>query len=458
MLQAFLSDRIVTPVGTRPGALLVEDEHIIAVCNAAELPPSITLHDHKNQAILPGLVDSHIHINEPGRAEWEGFRTATHAAAAGGYTLLIDMPLNCLPETTTVAHLAAKREAAAGKCLVDWAAWGGVVADNQSDIIPLVEQGVSGFKCFLLYPGCDGFSMVNRAQLEAALLHVAATGLPLLVHAELADPIEDATFLLAAANWTQYATYLASRPDAAELDAIALLIFLCRQYGFHLHIVHLSSAQALPMLAAARAEGLPITIETCPHYLHFTAEQIPNGATLYKCAPPIRSASNRERLWQALGSGMIDLVATDHSPCPPSMKHLDEGRWNRAWGGIASVSLALSIMYTEALERGFTLDDLARWLAAAPALLAGMADVAGALLPGREANFVIFDSDVTYTVASSDLHFRHPVSPYVGETLTGKVHSTWLRGEQIYVANTFATSLRGRERRLEPIQRQPISR
>ena len=394
MRQAFLSDRIVTPTGTRPGALLIEDERILGVCAAAELPPGIRVHDHTSLAILPGLVDTHVHINEPGRTDWEGFRTATRAAAAGGYTLLVDMPLNCLPETTTVLHLEAKREAANSvepQCLVDWATWGGVVADNQLHLEPLARAGVPGFKCFLLYPGCEGFTMVNRAQLEAALPHLAATGLPLLVHAELAGPIEEATRALAQADWTSYATYLASRPDAAELEAIELLIGLCRQSRFRLHIVHLSTAEALPALAAARAEGLPITVETCPHYLHFAAEQIPDGATLHKCAPPIRSAANRELLWQALGSGAIDLIATDHSPCPPAMKRLEEGRWDRAWGGIASLSLALSIVHTDARARGYTLDDLARWLSAAPAQLAGMAERAGALLPGREASFVLFD-------------------------------------------------------------------
>jgi allantoinase len=445
MLQAFLSDRIVTPSGTRSGALLIEGEHILAVCNNSEIPTGIPVHDHKTKAILPGLVDTHVHINEPGRTEWEGFRTATRAAAAGGYTLLVDMPLNCLPETTTVANLQAKRAAAAGQCLVDWAAWGGVVADNQQHLEPLAAAGVPGFKCFLLYPGCDGFTMVNRKQLEAALPHVAATGLPLLVHAELAEPIEAATANLQDADWTRYSTYLASRPDAAELEAIQLLITLCREYRFRLHIVHLATAQALPALAAARAEGLPITVETCPHYLHFAAEQIPDGATLHKCAPPIRSAANRELLWQALGSGAIDLVATDHSPCPPSMKGLEHGRWDRAWGGIASLSLALSIVHANASKRSYTLDDLVRWLCEAPATLAAFDNRAGALLPGREANFLLFDPEATYTVSTDDLHFRHSISPYVGETLTGKVRATYLRGQPIYADGTFAPHPQGRE-------------
>ena len=254
-LHAFQSDRIVTPGGTRSGALLVQGEHIVAVCTEAEIPPGAIRHDHRTKAILPGLVDTHVHINEPGRTEWEGFRTATRAAAAGGFTLLVDMPLNCLPETTTVANLEQKRQAAAGQCLVDWSPWGGAVADNQLDLEPLAAAGVPGYKAFLIYPGCDGFTSVDHAQLEAALPHIARTGLPLLVHAELAGPIEAALEGLRDADWTKYSTYLASRPDAAELEAIDLLIQLCRQYRFRLHIVHLSTAKALPMLAAAKAEG-----------------------------------------------------------------------------------------------------------------------------------------------------------------------------------------------------------
>jgi allantoinase len=452
MLQAFVSDRIVTPGGTRPGALLLEGEQILAICNVAELPSGILIHDHKPMAILPGLVDTHVHINEPGRTEWEGFRTATRAAAAGGYTLLVDMPLNCLPETTTVEHLALKREAAQGQCLIDWAAWGGVVADNQQHILPLAQAGVPGFKCFLIYPGCDGFTMVNRGQLEAALPHVAAAGLPLLVHAELAGPIETAAASLEGADWTRYATYLASRPDAAELEAIELLIELCRQYRFRLHIVHLSTAQALPALTAARAEGLPITVETCPHYLYFAAEDIPHGATLHKCAPPIRSAANRELLWEALGAGLIDLIATDHSPCPSAMKELESGRWDRAWGGIASLSIALPVVYTGAAQRGYSLGDLARWLSVAPARLAGFEARAGALLPGREANFVIFDPDASHTISAADLHFRHAVSPYLGHTLRGKVHATYLRGKMAYSDGLFSSIVQGRELLSQPVK------
>ena len=447
MAHAFIADRVVTPQGTRRAALLLDEEgeHIRAICDPGDLPADAAVIDFGQRAILPGLVDSHVHINEPGRTEWEGFATATRAAAAGGYTTLVDMPLNCLPETTTVAALELKRAAAAGKCLVDWAAWGGAVADNHEHILPLARAGVSGFKCFLIYPGCDGFTMIDREQLERALPAIAEAGLPLLVHAELAGPIDQAVANLQEADWGKYATYLASRPDEAEVQAIRLMIQLCRQYAFRLHIVHLSTSLALPELEAARAEGLPITVETCPHYLHFAAEEIPDGSTLHKCAPPIRSRENREALWQGLRDGIIDLVVTDHSPCPPAMKRADEGRFDLAWGGIASLSIALAVMWTEASRRGFTLDDMARWMSAQPAALAGLAARSGALTAGRDATFVVFDPGAEFNVAPDSLHYRHPISPYMGETLRGLVHATYLRGEAIYSAGQFISHARGRE-------------
>jgi allantoinase len=452
MAHAFLADRVITPQGTRRAALLLEDGPaeglgglIRAICNASEIPVDADVVDFGAYALLPGLVDSHVHINEPGRTEWEGFATATRAAAAGGYTTLVDMPLNCLPETTTVEALEAKRASAAGQCLVDWAAWGGAVADNQADLLPLARAGVPGFKCFLIYPGCDGFTMIDREQLERALPAIAESGLPLLVHAELASPIDAALATLANADWRQYTTYLASRPDEAELEAIRLMVHLCRQYRFRLHIVHLSTAQALSELRAAREEGLPITVETCPHYLHFAAEEIPDAATLLKCAPPIRGRTNREALWQGLREGIIDLVATDHSPCPPEMKRMQEGRFDIAWGGIASLSVALPVVWTDAVQRGFSLDDVARWMSAGPATLAGLNERIGTLQVGREANFVVFNPEAEFVVTPERLHYRHAISPYLGEYLHGVVEATYLRGEAVYRAGEFNSRLRGRE-------------
>lgn len=427
-------------------AVVIEGERIAAVKPAHELSADVAVRDLGALALLPGLVDVHTHINEPGRTEWEGFVTATRAAAAGGFTTVIDMPLNNLPETTTVGALEAKRAATRDehghtKCLIDYALWGGCVDGNQEHLEPLAAAGVAGFKSFLIYPGCDGFTEIDRANLEAAIPHLVRTGLPLLVHAELAPEIEAATEDLnhLDANWRRYKTYLTSRPDEAELDAIAMLLELCRRHRFRLHIVHLSTAKALPMLAAAKREGLPLTVETCPHYLHLTAEQIADGATQFKCAPPIRSAVNREQLWQALLDGTIDLIATDHSPCPPAMKKLDRatagddaGRFDKAWGGIASLSTAVSVVWTECVARGLSLQQLVQWMAAAPAQMAGLDAHVGSITPGKHANFVAFDPEASFTLEAGHLHYRHAISPYICETLRGRVQATWLRGSVVY--------------------------
>jgi allantoinase len=436
-LRAFLSRRVVTPEGVRPAALLVEGEKIRSVVAPEQMPEHAEVRDFGDDAILPGLIDPHVHINEPGRTEWEGFETATRAAASGGYTVLVDMPLNCLPATTNVSALEAKREAARGRCRVDWMAWGGVVADNAGDVELLANAGVRGFKSFLVHPGIDGFTMVTEQQLRAALPHVAKTGLPLLVHAELPAPIDSATEELRDADWSLYRTYLQSRPEEAELLAIRWLLALCRECKFRLHIVHLSAAKALPELRAARSQGVPVTVETCPHYLHLAAETIPKGATLFKCAPPIRSRENCEQLWQGLSDGTIDLVATDHSPCPPEMKRMKEGNFRSAWGGIASLSVALAVVYSEARQRGFGLTDIARWMSAVPATLAGSHKRKGRLAAGYDADFVIFDTGRELTVSAKSLHYRHKISPYLGEELKGVVKATYLRGSLVFRDGEF---------------------
>jgi len=444
-LQAFVSTRVITPQGMRQAAVLVEGERIRDVVAPEQVPADAVREDFGALAILPGLVDSHVHINEPGRTGWEGFRTATRAAAAGGYTMLVDMPLNCIPATSSVAGLEAKRQAAHGQCSVDWAAWGGVVQGNHEEIGPLAQVGARGFKCFLVHPGVDEFSMVTERNLRKALPHVARTGLPLLVHAELPGPLEAAAKRLPAADWTRYQTYLQSRPDEAEHAAIELMLSLCREYGFRLHIVHLATACALEMLRAARAEGLPVTVETCPHYLHLEAETIADGSTLCKCAPPVRGRANRELLWQALKDGVIDMVVSDHSPCPPEMKHMKEGNFQTAWGGIASLSMALPVMWTEARRRGFALPDVVRWMAEQPARLAGCEARKGQIAAGRDADFVVFDPEPEFTVSKDRLHHRHPVSPYLGEQLHGMVKRTYLRGQLVFQDGEFPGERRGRE-------------
>jgi allantoinase len=439
MTQAFVSNRVVTPEGVRPAAVIVEQGRIQAVREPGDVPHAALLHPFGDLLLLPGLVDSHVHINQPGRTEWEGFATATRAAAAGGYTTLVDMPLNCLPETTTVAALEAKRHAAAGQCHVDWAAWGGLTGQNQNHLEPLAAAGVAGYKCFLVDPGIEGLAMIEAQELEAALPTLARIGLPLLVHAELAEHLYRGG---GADDWRQYATWLRSRPDGAELAAIRMLIGLCRKHRFRLHIVHLATALALEELRQARAEGLPVTVETCPHYLHFVAEEIPAGGTLFKCAPPIRSRSNREKLWKGLCEGVIDLIATDHSPCPPSMK---QGDFRQAWGGIASLSVAISVIWTEMRNRGLPLQDLARWMSAQPAKLAGLEGRKGAIAAGYDADLVAFDPDAEFTLSAADLHYRHPVSPYLGERLRGKVLATFLRGVAVFKQGSFPGPPIGRE-------------
>lgn len=446
MPQAFRSTRVLTPDGLAPATVIAEQGLISALGDWSDVPAGAELHDFQDAVLLPGLVDSHVHINDPGR-EWEGFETATRAAAAGGVTTLVDMPLNCIPETIDVDALEAKRNAALGHVWVDWAAWGGVVPGNATALQPLARAGVPGFKCFLIHSGIEGFVWVDERDLRAAFAALRGSGLPLLAHAEVAGPVTRATDSLNAGNadWRRYSTYLASRPDEAETEAIALLLRLAEEFQTPVHIVHLSSAAALPMLADARKRGLPVTVETCVQYLWFAADGIPDGATEYKCAPPIRSAQNRERLWAALEEGLIEMVTTDHSPCPPAMKRRDEGRWDQAWGGIASLGLALPVLWTAMQQRHLPIERIAEWMAAAPARLAGLCGRKGALAPGLDADFAVFDPDIGWTVTPGDLHFRHKLSPYLGAQLRGRVRQTWLRGEQVFCDGEFVGEPRGTE-------------
>jgi allantoinase len=385
------------------------------------------LRDVGDRVVSPGLVDCHVHVNEPGRTEWEGYETATRAAAAGGVTTVVDMPLNCIPVTTTGPALLQKLAACRGKCFVDMGFWGGVVPGNAAELGALARGGVLGCKAFMVHSGIDEFPNATREDLLAAMPLLRQAGLPLLAHAEL-----DLGARVSTTDPRTYQGYLESRPSSWEDAAINLLIELCRQTGCHVHVVHLSAASSLPALRAAKAEGLPITVETCPHYLCLQAESIPDGATLFKCAPPIRERDNQEALWAGLLEGVIDFVITDHSPCTPQLKELERGHFHDAWGGIASLQLGLSTIWTHAEPRGATLLDLARWMSTNPARFAGLGSRKGRIAVGYDADLVIWDPDRVYTLQEEHLFFKHRVSPYLGMRLVGKVHRTLLRGQEVF--------------------------
>jgi allantoinase len=414
------SRRAVLPDGTRPAAVAVSGPAIAAIGDYGERLEASQDVDLGDLALLPGLVDTHVHVNEPGRTDWEGFATATRAAAAGGVTTICDMPLNSLPPTVSVAALEEKRAAAAGKCWVDVAFWGGAVPGNAAELGPLHEAGVVGFKCFLIDSGVPEFQPLEVAELRSVLGSLAALDALLIVHAEDAAEIKPT-------SGRDYGSFLASRPPVSERRAIEKVISAAAATGARAHIVHLSAAECVAMIAGAKAAGIRLTAETCPHYLYFAAEQVPDGATEFKCCPPVRDSINREALWRGLEAGVIDCVVSDHSPCPPELKAPDTGDFGQAWGGIASLQLSLSAVWTVARRRGRTLDDVARWMAAAPAALAGL-PAKGRLAPGCDADLVAFDPDEAYTVDPARLQHRHQITPYAGRTLTGRVRQTWLRG------------------------------
>jgi allantoinase len=443
------SRRVVTGGVVRPAAIHIEAGVIADVAGWDELPPGAPLRDAGDLLVSPGLVDSHVHVNEPGRTEWEGFASATRAAAAGGVTTIVDMPLNSIPPTTSVAALEAKRAAASGQCWVDVGFHGGVVPGNLADLEPLCRAGVLGFKCFLLPSGVDEFGHVGEAELGPALDRLGAAGVPLSCHAELEGPIARAAEGLLGESPYRYLTYLRSRPPGAEDQAIALLIALARSRRARVHVVHCSSAGALELLAAARQEGVAIGAETCPHYLHFAAEEVPDRATEYKCAPPIREAENRERLWQGLGDGLLDMIVSDHSPCTPALKLRGPGAdvggdFLAAWGGIASLQLALPAAWTEMRRRGMPVTQLAEWMSAAPARHTGLGQRKGAIERGRDADLLVWDPDAGFQVDGARLHHKHPLTPYDGETLHGVVSTTIVGGQIAYSGGQHAARPPGR--------------
>ena len=408
----------------------VQGERIATITPYDDAPAAArTIDLGDDEVLLPGLVDTHVHVNEPGRTEWEGFATATRAAAAGGVTTIIDMPLNSVPPTTTVAHLETKRSVADGQVRVDVGFWGGAVPENLADLEPLHEAGVFGVKCFLLDSGVEEFGALSAEQFALAMREIARIGGLMLVHAEIGELVDED-----ALDGRRYAGFLASRPRAAEDAAIASVIDQARATGGRAHVVHLSSSDAVPMLRAARADGVDVSVETCPHYLTFAAEEIPDGATELKCCPPIREADNREALWGALDRGDIDFVVSDHSPCTVDLKERGDGDFGVAWGGIASVQLGLSAVWTGARKHGHDLADVVHWMATAPAERVGLGHK-GRIEVGADADLVRFAPDEQFTVDVAALHHRNPVSAYSGRRLDGVVRETWLRGAPILLGD-----------------------
>ena len=420
-----------------PAAIHIQHGIIIAVSPYDDVPSGAPTYDAGEDLVMPGIVDTHVHINEPGRADWEGFTTATRAAAAGGVTTLIEMPLNSIPATTTALAFREKLATAAGKLWVDTGFWGGVVPGNLHELGPLWQEGVFGFKCFLVPSGVDEFPHVTEDDLRAAVPVLAKLGAPLLAHSEDPTIIESASRAAAKLPANRYSSWLASRPAVAETKAIELLARLATPSNTRLHIVHVSSSAALELIRKSKATGITLTAETCPHYLTFTAGEITDGATEFKCAPPIREAEHRDQLWAALGDGTLDFIASDHSPCPPEMKRKDTGDFFAAWGGIASLELALAAVWTSARPRGYPVGRLAEWLCRGPARLAGLSQRKGSIATGRDADLVIWNPEASFRVDPEKLHQRHKQTPYAGRTLDAVVTATFLRGRKIFERGEF---------------------
>ncbi|MEN9571071.1 MAG: allantoinase AllB [Bacteroidota bacterium] len=426
-MKAFCSKRVLLPGGICEAVVLVQNGVITQVTMGNSRPPGVHCIELGNQLLMPGVVDTHVHINEPGRTEWEGFDTITRAAIAGGVTTLVDMPLNASPVTVTANYFNEKLAAAHGQLHCNVGFWGGIVPGNTADIAPLIQKGVLGFKAFLTHSGIDDFPNVTGDDLKLAMPILAKHQMPLLVHCELTDNQTRAT-----GNPLQYQNYLNSRPKKWEDDAIALMIQLCQAYHCRVHIVHLSSAESLEQIILAKSRGLPLTVETAQHYLYFCAEDIKDGQTQFKCAPPIRESANNKQLWLALKEGLIDMVATDHSPATPALKQTESGNFMQAWGGIASIQYALPVLWTAARERGCSMQQVAQWLCQKPALLAGLHHKKGSIAAGFDADLVVLDDEKSFVVEDASCLHRHKLSPYNGERLYGVVQQTYLAGQLVY--------------------------
>ncbi|XP_066566515.1 allantoinase, mitochondrial [Amia ocellicauda] len=430
------SQRVFWGTGIQPALIIIKDGKILEILSDCDqnIGDASEVLDVGCLLVMPGLVDSHVHVNEPGRTAWEGFQTATRAAAAGGVTTIVDMPLNSIPPTTTLSNFQTKMQAATGQCFVDTAFWGGVIPNNQSELRPLIQAGIAGFKCFLIQSGVDEFPHVTKSDLHTAMAQLQGTGSVLLFHAETEiqqqneeeeDPCE-------------YASFLNSRPDVMELEAILTVTQLCLQYQVRCHIVHLSSAKAIELIQSARQAGAPLTVETTHHYLTLSAEHIPQGATQFKCCPPIRTQANQDQLWSALKAGQIDMVVSDHSPCTEELKRLDSGDFTQAWGGISSLQFGLSLFWTTARQKGFSVADVVRILCQKPAELCHLDNQKGSLLPGYDADLVIWDPDKEFELNEDDIHHKNKLSPYLGFRLHGQVFATIVRGQIVYMQGTFS--------------------
>ena len=435
---ALTSQRVMTSRGERPGAILICGEKILDVVSIQEIPSDCPVEDIGNDVIMPGLVDTHVHINEPGRTDWEGFETATKAAASGGITTLVDMPLNSIPVTTTVDALKQKFLVTQDQLWVDCGFYGGLIPGNLHDLESLADAGVLGFKAFLSHSGIDEFPNITEEHLREALPVFTKKGVPVLVHAELENDV------IASEDHSTYKSFQDSRPKSWENNAVKLLIQLCQEYGAQIHIVHLSSSDVLTEIAQTQNDGFPISVETCPHYLHFSSEHISDGDTRFKCAPPIWESDNKEKLWSGLENGIINFITSDHSPCTAELKNLDAGNFEKAWGGISSIQFTLPVIWTECKQRGYSLDQLINWMSTQPAKFIGKDHQKGQISSGYDADLVCWNPDKIYTITKDAIHHKNKLTPYEGESLYGLVYKTFLRGQKIYDNGEFLDNPTGK--------------
>jgi allantoinase len=441
-MQAFAikSSKIITSDGIKSGYIGIENGKITSVTGSRPGDRSQDIHDYGDWLVMPGIVDTHVHVNEPGRTDWEGFDSATKAAAAGGITTVIDMPLNCSPVTTSLAALIQKKEAVKEKLWIDCGFHGGIVPGNQDQIAPMIAAGIRSFKAFLVFSGIDEFPEVTERDLDLVLPTLAKSSIPLLLHAELVDSrvqVPDQK------DPSSYQQFLATRPDSWEIDAVRLAIDLSKRHRCQVHIVHLSSAEAIVHLHAARKAGVQISAETCPHYLTIEAEEIPDGNSLYKCAPPIRSLANQQRLWTALRNGDVDFIVSDHSPCTPALKRLAERDIRGAWGGISSLQFGLSLIWTRGQEYQISPVELARWMCSKPAELVGLQRKKGSISVGFDADFAIWDPNAESTICAETTLHRHKQTPYENRRVKGRNMVTYLRGQKVYECDKIVGTQQG---------------